>query len=91
MEKKNVVGIILKIDKDLLKRPEGNYSYEEFLTKATCELSNIDIHPANFLTCKYYDDLTGEIYFHFDRPIRKDILTVAFEDEELIMELDYNK
>jgi len=91
MEKKRVVGIILKIDKDLLKTTEGNYSYDEFLKKATCELSNIDIHPANYLTCKYYDDLTGKIYFHFDRPIRKEILEVAFEEKELIMELDYNK
>lgn len=85
--KRKIVGIILTIDTDLV----GNYPYDKFLEKATCSLSNIDIPPSNYLTCKYYDDATGEIYFHFDYPVKREILEVAFSEDELIYEIeDYN-
>ena len=84
MSKNNIiVGIILTIDKNLV----GDYPYKDFLKKATCELAHIDIPPTNYLTCKFYDEHTGKIYFHFDRPVSKDLLDIAFEDEELIPEL----
>jgi len=82
-KKNNIVGIILTINKNLV----GDYPYDQFLKKATCELSSIDMPPNNHLTCKYYDDNTGKIYFHFDRPVHREVLEVAFEEEELIQEL----
>jgi len=84
MADKRVVGIILKIGSELV----GDFPYKKFLDKATCELSNIDIPPSNHLTCMYYDDDTGDIYFHFDRPVSKNILDIAFEERELIFEMD---
>ena len=40
-----------------------------------------------YTICKYYDDIDGFIYFHFERPVKRSSLEMFFEEEEIINKL----
>lgn len=53
----------------------------------TCNIEGVNIGIGNILECKYYDDITGYIYFHFKHPVPKRVLKIFFSEEEIIEEL----
>ncbi len=59
----------------------------EFEKFVTCNVEGVELGFENDLECKYYDDITGYIYFHFDTPVRRESLERYFEDEEIIDKL----
>jgi len=77
------VGIKLYIGKHIV---EGTYP-GEFEKYVSCNIEGVELGFGNTLECKYYDDLTGYIYFHFDNPVRRAILEMFFEEEEIIDKL----
>lgn len=81
---KLAVGIKLYIGKHLIEGTIPN----EFERYVKCEVSGVDIGWDNVLHCKYYDDIDGFIYFHFERPVQKSSLKVFFEEEEIINNLE---
>ena len=89
MSKRPIIGIKLRIPPRLINK---NTNYEEFIKGCKCvafETDFDDLVPLNRLECKYYDDETGEIYFHFTHPVeRQKILEDIFEEDELIRELE---
>ncbi|MAH44676.1 hypothetical protein CMI37_02555 [Candidatus Pacearchaeota archaeon] len=80
---KLAVGIKLYIGEHLIKDAAPN----EFERYVKCEVSGVDIGWDNILHCKYYDDIDGFIYFHFEKPVKRSSLQVFFEEEEIINEL----
>jgi len=80
---KLAVGIKLYIGKHLIKDAAPN----EFERYVKCEVSGVDIGWDNILHCKYYDDIDGFIYFHFEKPVKRSSLQVFFEEEEIINNL----
>ena len=81
------IGIKLFIGKRLLEGAPAN----EFEKYVKCEVSGVDIGWDNVLHCKYYDDIDGFIYFHFEKPVVKDSLELYFEGEEIIGCLENSK
>jgi hypothetical protein len=59
---------------------------EEFLEEATCTIEPPleAIGKSNKLKAKYYDYYTGEIFFHFKKPVNTSILEPYFEYEQII-------
>ena len=82
-DNKIAVGIKLYIGKHLIEEAAPN----EFERYVKCEVSGVDIGWDNVLHCKYYDDVDGFIYFHFERPVKKSSLEIFFEEEEIIDKL----
>ena len=80
---RNVVGLKLKAKPGLV----GDKDFKEFLDCCFCNFSIILITEDNQLKCKWYDEETGEIYFHFDRPIPYKVINLWFTDDEMIFEL----
>tara|TARA_R100001244_G_scaffold104976_1_gene77906 strand:+ start:605 stop:916 length:312 start_codon:yes stop_codon:yes gene_type:complete len=76
------VGIKLFIGKDIPRGKDPN----EFERYVSCSISGIDLglDIDTVLLCKFYDDMTGYIYFHFEDPINRAALEVFFEEEEII-------
>ena len=77
------IGIKLFIGKNIVK---GAYP-GEFEKYVSCNVEGVDLGFDNTLECKYYDDLTGFIYFHFNSPVKRAILELFFEKEEIIDKL----
>ena len=82
---KRAVGIRMNISPGLCTEEW----VEAFLEKASCELDgisgvNTDVNP---LVAKYYDYITGDIYFHFVLPIQSYLLEGVFDEDEIIPEL----
>jgi len=79
------VGIKLYIGQEISMGSNPN----EFERYVTCSISGIDLglDIDNVLECRYYDDMTGYIYFHFEDPVRRDVLEMFFEEEEIIDKL----
>ena len=82
MEEK-VIGI--KFNIGINKIPKG-YSFQDFIDHCTCSTENTfrDEPQPIVLTCKWYDEDTGELYFHFDRPFRKSTVQKLFTKSECI-------
>jgi len=53
----------------------------------TVGIEGVDIGVGNELDCKFYDDITGHIYFHFKYPILKKVLELYFSEDEIIKAL----
>ena len=81
---KQVIGLKLKTKPNLV----GDKDFKEFLSKCTINFNIILMSEDNELTCKFYDEDTGEIYFHFERPISLKVIEPWFKEEELIYPLD---
>ena len=81
------VGIKLYIGKHIVV---GNYP-GEFEKYVSCNIEGGELGFGNTLECKYYDDMTGYIYFHFDNPVRRAVLEMFFEEEEIIDKLTNTK
>ena len=77
------VGIKLYIGQEINMGSSPN----EFERYVTCSISGIDLGFDNVLECRYYDDMSGYIYFHFEDPVRRDTLEMYFEEEEIIDKL----
>tara|TARA_R110002020_G_scaffold461401_1_gene680314 strand:- start:1023 stop:1328 length:306 start_codon:yes stop_codon:yes gene_type:complete len=84
IDDKIAVGIKLYIGQDI----NMGSNPEEFEKFVTCKVSGIDLGFDNVLHCKYYDDMSGYIYFHFDSPIKRGTLEVFFDDHEIIDSLE---
>ena len=77
---KIAVGIRLHIGEGI---PLGKFP-NEFEKYVTCSVSGVDLGFDNTLHCKYYDDMTGYIYFHFETPIKRETLEMFFDEHEII-------
>jgi len=88
-ENKIAVGIRLFVGRDLPMGDKPN-EFERFVS---CSISGIDLGLGidNILECKFYDDLTGYIYFHFENPVSRETLELFFEEEEIIDKLTNTK
>lgn len=63
---------------------------EDFLRDASCSLEGVDGIDciSNPLIAKYYDYITGYIYFHFKSPVFKYLLEGFFHEDEILPELE---
>ena len=80
---KIAVGIRLYVGTHVV---EGNYP-GEFEKHVSCNIEGVDLGFDTVLECKYYDDVSGYIYFHFENPVKREVLRMFFEEEEIINEL----
>jgi hypothetical protein len=63
------------------------YDYQKFLDNCTCTVSGVDTFDETEFTCRYYDDETGYVYFHFDKPISSTCVEEFFDADEIIYEI----
>jgi len=78
------VGIRLHIGEGI---PLGKCP-NEFEKQVSCSISGLDLGFDTVLDCKYYDDMTGYIYFHFETPIKRETIEMFFDEHEIIDELE---
>lgn len=83
---KIAVGIRLYVGKHVV---EDTYP-GEFEKYVNCNIEGVDLGFDNTLECRYYDDMSGYIYFHFAKPVKRIKLELFFEEEEIIDELNTN-
>lgn len=84
MEKKAIIGLKITIPPGLCDMP-----YEDFLNQCTITVSeketDTDVLSFRDMVCKYYDDATGELYFHFTKEVKhQKALEIIFDETELI-------
>jgi hypothetical protein len=63
------------------------YDFDQFLENCTCTVSGVDTFEDTDFTCKYYDDETGYVYFHFDYPINSIDVEEFFDEDEIIYQI----
>lgn len=63
------------------------YDYNSFLENCSCSVSGVDTFEDNSFVCKYYDDDTGYVYFHFDHPISSVDVEEFFDPDEIIYQI----
>ena len=77
---KQVIGLKLKTKPNLV----GEQDFREFLSKCTCNFNIVLSEINNTMTCKFYLEETGELFFHFEQPMKYSILSGYFKDEDMI-------
>ena len=79
---KNVLatGIKLNIGPNLLK----DLPHDDFILELECSIEGLGVPAENRLTCRFYDDITGDIYLHYDTPILTEQLDGIFSEMEII-------
>ena len=78
------LGIIIYVAPNMVGEEED---FQEFLDEASCVLEGLELPKgAAPLKCKWYDEETGNFYFHFKNPIEDTLLTPYFSEKQIIFE-----
>jgi hypothetical protein len=63
------------------------YDFNRFLENCSCSVSGVDTFEDAEFTCKFYDDDTGYVYFHFNEPMRSSDVEEFFDADEIIYQI----